>query len=134
MNLRRFVVLSAWPFRLLAAATAAYTAILLVATHHPRPGDLVGDLVRRDKLLHITAYGLLGLLVAATIAAAGRLSPRSVAAAVAGLVVFAAVDEVTQPLFGRATELLDWACDSAGIVAGFAAVAAAWAATRRWAG
>jgi VanZ family protein len=132
MNVRPSAVLSAWFVRLLAAATASYTAILLFATHHPQPSDLVGDLARRDKALHFTAYGLLGLLVAATIAAAGRLSPRTVVAAVAGLMVFAAVDELTQPLFGRATELLDWVFDSTGIVAGFAAVLAAWAAVRWW--
>ena len=134
MTVRPAAVLSAWTFRLLAAATAAYTAVLLFATHHPKPGDLVGDLVHRDKALHFTAYGLLGLLVAATIAAAGKLSPRAVAAAVAGLVAFAAADEVTQPLFGRSTEFLDWAWDSAGITAGFVVVAAVWAAVRRPAG
>lgn len=132
MCVRPHVFVSAWPFRLLAVATGAYTAILLFATHHPKPGDLVGDLVHRDKMLHITAYGLLGLLVAATIATAGRFSPRAVAFAVVSLLAFAAIDEVTQPLFGRSTEMLDWACDSAGIAAGFAAVAAAWAAARRW--
>ncbi|MFM7244280.1 MAG: VanZ family protein [Planctomycetaceae bacterium] len=131
MNVRPSAVLSTWPFRLLAAATGAYTAVLLFATHHPKPGELVGELVHRDKTLHFTAYGLLGLMAAATIAAAGRFSPRAVVAAVVGLVAFAAADEVTQPLFGRSTEFLDWACDSAGIAAGFAAVAVAWAAVRR---
>jgi VanZ family protein len=133
MSVRLSAALSVWFVRLLAAATAAYTAILLFATHHPKPGDLVGELTHRDKTLHFTAYGLLGLLVAATIAAAARLSPRTVVAAVGGLVAFAAVDELTQPLFGRSTELLDWVFDAAGIVAGFAAVLAVWAAVRRWA-
>lgn len=131
MTIRLSAALSAWSVRLLAVATAAYTAILLFATHHPQPSALVGDLTHRDKTLHFTAYGLLGLLVAATIAAAGRLAPRTVAAAVAGLLVFAAVDELTQPLFGRATELLDWVFDATGIVAGFAAVLVAWAVVRR---
>jgi VanZ family protein len=133
MNVRPSDVLSTWPARLLAGATAAYTAILLFATHHPKPGDLVGDLVHRDKALHFTAYGLLGLLVAATMAVAGRLAPRTLVAAVAVLVAFAAVDEVTQPLFSRSTELLDWIFDSAGIVAGFATVTAVRAVVRRWA-
>jgi len=122
MCVRPAVLVSAWPFRLLAVATGAYTAILLFATHHPKPGDLVGDLVHRDKMLHFTAYGLLGLLVAAMIAVAGRLSSRAVAFAVVSLLVFAAVDEVTQPLFGRSTEMLDWAYDSLGLAAGVAAV------------
>jgi VanZ family protein len=132
MSVRPSVVLSAWPFRLLAVATGVYTAILLFATHHPKPGDLVGELIHRDKMLHVSAYGLLGLLVAATIAVAGRFSSWTVAVAIVSLLAFAAVDEVTQPLFGRSTEMLDWACDSAGIAAGFTAVAAAWAAVRRW--
>lgn len=131
MNVRPSAARSTWPLRLLAAATGAYTAVLLFATHHPKPGELVGELVHRDKTLHFTAYGLLGLLVAALIAVAGRLSLRAVVAAVVGLVAFAAADEVTQPLFGRSTELLDWVCDSAGIAAGFAAVTVAWAAARR---
>jgi VanZ family protein len=125
MNARPAPALLAWLFRLLAVATGVYTAVLLFATHHPRPGDLVGDLVHRDKTLHFTAYGLLGLLVASTLVAAGRASWRSLVVAAVLLAAFAAADEVTQPLFGRSTETLDWVFDSVGIAAGFTLVAAA---------
>lgn len=125
MNVRSTAV-SAWLFRLLAVGTVVYAMILVFATHHPNPaelvGDLAGDLVHKDKTLHFTAYGLLGLLVACTLAAAGRWSWRTLAVAMLMLAAFAALDEVTQPLFGRATELLDWVFDGLGLAAGVAAV------------
>jgi VanZ family protein len=131
MTLRPATAVSVWLSRLLAAATVVYTGILLFATHHPSPVNLVGDLVHKDKALHFIAYGLLGLLVASTLVAAGRSSWRSLLAAVLLLAAFAALDELTQPLFGRATEALDWVFDSIGIAAGFALVAVTRAAVTR---
>lgn len=130
MNVRPTSPASAVPFRLLAVATVAYTAILLFATHYRYPADLVGDLVRKDKAMHFTAYGLLGLLVASTLVAAGRSSWRTLVAGGLLLVAFAAGDEVTQPLFHRSTEALDWVFDCVGIAAGFAVVIAVRAAAR----
>ena len=122
-----------WPARLLAAATLGYTAVLLWATHYPKPQDLLGSNPPSDKLLHITAYSILGGLVALTLLAAGRLAPRRALAAAALLAVFAALDEATQPLpwFRRAADPLDWVFDVAGIAIGIGLVVAASIGWRR---
>lgn len=114
--------------RPLAAVTAAYATVLVWATHHPAPQDVLGPNIPPDKTLHFVAYGLLGLLAAATLDAAGSLSRRTAAPALAALLLFAAIDEVTQPLFGRHAELLDWVYDAIGLTGGVAVVAVA----RRW--
>lgn len=121
-----------WPrfVRPLAAVSAAYTLVLVFATHYPRPEELLGPNPPSDKTLHFIAYGLLGLLVAATLAVSGRWSTRAALAMLGLLAVFAAIDELTQPLFKRQAEPLDWVYDVIGLVAGIAVVAAA----RAWPG
>ena len=122
-----------WPARLLAAATVGYTAVLLWATHHPQPQRLLGQNPPSDKLLHVWAYAVLGGLVAATLAEAGRLSLRGAAMAAAALAAFGAGDELTQPLpwFRRTADPVDWVFDLVGIATGLAAGAALAAAARR---
>jgi hypothetical protein len=61
---------------------------------------------------------------------AGRWTPRQVAGLAAGLAAFAAVDEITQPLFSRALERLDWVYDCLGIALGLAVVATMCAVVR----
>jgi VanZ family protein len=110
-----------WP-RLFAGAAAAYTAVLLYATHHPRPGELVGVPLPADKTLHFVAYGLLGAAVGGAVAARGGWGARAAAAWLVGLAVFAALDEATQPFFGRYADVRDWMFDGIGLVVGVAAV------------
>lgn len=104
----------------LACLTLAYAAVLAYATHHPRPDSLVpGVSGQPDKLLHFAAYGILGCLATTTLVAF-RGRPRWWV--VVGLFVvlsgLAAVDEATQPMFGRAAEPLDWVFDLCGIAIG----------------
>jgi len=113
-----------WLVRLFAACTAAYTVVLVVATHYPKPELFLGKNPPSDKTLHFLAYGTLAVLAAATSAVAGRWSPRQVAGLAVGLAAFAAVDEITQPLFSRALERLDWFYDCIGIALGLALVGA----------
>lgn len=122
-----------WPARLLAVVTTGYAAALVWATHHPKPQEFLGKNPPSDKLLHVAAYAILGTLVAATLAASGRLSPRVGLRAVAALAAFGILDEATQPLpwFRRTADPLDWVFDLAGIVLGIAAVAAVVAAAGR---
>lgn len=108
----------------------AYGVFLLVATH--APADDVRFLVQAadyglldpDKLIHMAAYGVLGLLAA--LAYGGRWRSRSTAAAVlfALLAAWGIADELTQPLFGRLADTSDWVCDligsGIGLAAGFA--------------
>ena len=111
--------------RPLAALTGLYTAVLVFATHYPRPEHLLGVNRPPDKMLHFLAYGALGLLAAALLAVAGRWSPVRVAILAAGLAAFAAIDEVTQPWFGRTAEPLDWVYDLIGVATGIAVIAVA---------
>ena len=104
---------------------AAYTCILLYATHHPRPAELVGPDAPGDKSLHLIAYTLLGGVVAAAFASRGGWGWRAAAALFVPLALFAAADELTQPLFGRFADSVDWAFDELGLVAGIGLVTVA---------
>jgi VanZ family protein len=116
---------------LLAAVTLAYVAVLVFATHYPKPEDLIGTSAPSDKTLHFLAYGTLGLLATATLAASGRWSTSAVARLAAGLAAFGVVDEVTQPYFGRNAEALDWVFDCIGIGGGLLAVVVVVAIVKR---
>jgi len=118
----------------------AYGLILLIATHAPardvqfivRAADY--GLLDPDKLLHMAAYGVLGLLAA--LAYGGRWQTMSTAAITlfALLAAWGIVDEVTQPLFGRLADANDLVYDLIGSVIGLAAgfAASRWFATSRW--
>jgi VanZ family protein len=122
--------------RLLAVATAGYVGVLVYATHHPRPQELIGEGpgTPSDKALHLWAYSVLGLLAAATLAAWRPWTIRAAAALTAGLFAFGAADEITQPIFGRYADFRDWIADCGGSVAGVLAIAALLAAAGRLAG
>ena len=109
--------------RALGFITAAYTLLLVFATHYPKPEYFLGTQAISDKLLHFTAYVLLSLLAAATLAGYRRWRGSSVLALACALAAFAAIDEITQPLLGRAAEWLDWVFDCMGIAVGILAVA-----------
>ncbi|MFM7138366.1 MAG: VanZ family protein [Planctomycetota bacterium] len=110
--------------RPLAGLTAAYTGLLVFATHYPRPEELLGPNPPSDKTLHVLAYGALGLLATALLAVSGRWSARPIAVLATGLAIFAAIDEATQPWFGRFAEPLDWVYDLVGLAVGIAAIVA----------
>jgi VanZ family protein len=112
----------AWP---LAVLTAGYVLVLLFATHYPKPEQFLGPDPPSDKTLHFLAYATLGFLAAATLAAAGRWSRGSLASLALGLAIFAGLDELTQPAFGRTAELLDWGYDLIGLAVGVGLVALA---------
>lgn len=121
-------------FRAWTTVTAVYALALLAATHYPRPQDLLGPNPPSDKLMHVVAYAILGLLVAITLAAAGHGRLRTLLAAALCLACFAALDEITQPLpwFRRAADPADWAWDMAGVAAGLTVgTAVGWLARRQ---
>jgi VanZ family protein len=125
---------SRWGQRLLFMATACYAVVLVVATHYPRPQEIlqrVGAEHVFDKTQHLVAYGVLGLLTAATLASRGHWTFRNVLLLLTGLALFGALDEVTQPLFARFADPLDWGADCVGIAGGVLAVAAGAALARR---
>lgn len=108
---------------LLLGLTGAYTVVLVAATHYPKPQELLEySPVRSDKTLHFIAYGVLGTLAASTLAAADRWHWRSLLAVTLVLLVFAALDEATQPLFGRYADPRDWCYDVVGLGLGLLCV------------
>jgi VanZ family protein len=117
--------------RPLTMLTVAYTLVLVLATHYPKPEDLLGPDPPSDKTLHFIAYGVLGVLAMAALAARGHRSLRAAAMLLLWLATLAAVDEATQPLFGRTAELWDWVYDLIGLTAGVAVVAIALGTTAR---
>ena len=95
-----------------------YWLVLLVATHLPSEFPLVPS-DGTDKLVHFGAFAVLGGLFAATWEwSTGRLTARHLFVAWIVLALYAAFDEVTQPLFGRSRSLGDWLADAIGIVTG----------------
>lgn len=117
-----------WAARLLAVGTAAYAVLLVAATHYPKPEEFLGPNAPSDKLLHFMAYGILGLLAAATLFAYGRWTPQSGLRLFTLLALAAIMDEATQPLCYRAAEPLDWVFDVIGLALGIAVIASlAWA-------
>ena len=107
---------------LLTTATAAYVAVLLWTTHAPRAPQPQVHLGRipPDKLLHFTAYAVLGMLAVMTTQAWCQIGLRTLLTVFAVLAAFALADEGTQPFFGRAAEATDWAADVAGIAVALA--------------
>lgn len=120
-----------WIPRLLAAALAAYTGLLVFATHYPRPEELLGPNPPSDKTLHFVAYAVLAALACATWLTARRTAGRGLATLAIALAGFGFLDEVTQPLFRRHADPLDWVYDCVGIALGIAAVVAVATVIRR---
>lgn len=81
--------------------------------------------------MHVVAYFLLAGLAAATLAARGSWTAGRAAWLAVGLVLFALIDEVTQPFFSRFADRLDWVADCAGIALGISAMAVVVAALSR---
>ena len=97
-------------------ATAGYWVVLCVLTHLP-PRDLprVG---MNDKVEHLLAYGMLaGLISVALWVTFPRRPWLAWGVLVVGL-AYGAVDERTQPMFGRTCDVYDWLADAVGTTAG----------------
>ena len=116
--MRRTIVLTiCW------GVTLAYWAFLAVVTHIPQPrlpGVPVGD-----KTSHLIGYGTLASMLYVTLWIARPRDWSLTWKIPLILFVYGALDEVTQPMFQRSCEFLDWVADAAGAliaVAGWSAV------------
>ena len=92
-----------------------YSIILIFATHLPN----INTGIRTpglDKVLHFLAYGCQGALAMSVFCIAGRASLKNIVVLIVVLACFGALDEITQPAFGRQAEFLDWVADCTGIV------------------
>lgn len=113
------------------ALLAAYTLALVVGTHVPNPPGLLIDVHNSDKVLHLTAYAGLALLLGLNWALRRGFSWRASVLIIIAVAVFAGLDEVTQIPVGRQCDIYDWIADMLGASAGMAAIALAWAYFRR---
>ena len=94
-----------------------YSILLVVATHLPRVPTFVRG-PGADKWLHFVAYGCQTVLAMSVFHFTNRLVLKNVIFLIVLLATFGAIDELTQPLFSRQAELLDWVADCVGIVFG----------------
>jgi VanZ family protein len=98
----------------LRAVFVAYWITLFGVTHLPKLPHYPGPRYK-DKIAHAAAYALLaGLAVGAWRVGQGSAA-RSAAVWFVVLAVYAAVDELLQPLVGRSCTLGDWLADTAGV-------------------
>lgn len=75
-----------------------------------------------DKLVHLTMYGVLALLVARASLAARPASARRLALVIAGVATFGAADELHQRFIpGRDADVHDWLADAIGGMIGASA-------------
>jgi VanZ family protein len=96
----------------------ASLAAAFVVTHVPPPARSVPPLVN-DKLLHGLGFTALGFLTVWRLGGRGRPIGWGAAAAwLAGLALYAAVDERTQEWVGRSCEWGDWLADLVGAALG----------------
>jgi len=97
---------------------AGYWLLLVVATHVPATMPFLPGR-RVDKLYHAAAFALLAVLLAtAWTFTLGRVTGRVLGGIVFSLALYGVVDELTQPLFGRACSIYDWLADIAGAAVG----------------
>ncbi len=99
-----------------------YWLTLITATHIPRVPEPLG-FRPSDKVVHLLAYAVLGALVGMAWSLRWVLGWRAALGLWVLLAVHGALDEVTQPIFGRHADTLDWYADMLGAALGLAAVA-----------
>lgn len=106
-----------------------YWLLLAVATHYPKPPSLTPSVPGLDKAGHLITFALLAVLGTwAWVLASKTPRTRRWLAWAAILVIYAAADEVLQPLTGREADLWDWAANMVGCGLG---LVAGWAWGRR---
>ncbi len=100
---------------ILLVTAGIYTIALLTATHVPH---LPSGPAVSDKLIHFAAYTPLACILVIVLRLRGA-SWITIAATSAGLIMFAAIDEVTQGLVpGRTPDVRDWMADAIGVLLG----------------
>ena len=106
--------------RWLLTACALLWISAFVATHVPVQS--VPDLPADDAILHAAGYFGLTAVFVLTLAALRRPAARRIIIAVVTMTVYAALDELTQPLVNRDAAWEDWLADLVGAAAAGATV------------
>lgn len=100
-------------------AFVLFTVALATATHWPGV-TIEGPVPRPDVWIHIGAFGLWSTLLVLT----RWLGPPNARATIIAIVIgmaWAALDELTQPIFNRHAAWSDWFADVGGVALGTAA-------------
>ncbi len=96
-----------------------YLATLLTATHWPKLVVNPASGARLDLIIHFGAFGLLTVLVAwAGLFDRDWMRTRNLIPSAITTLALAGFDEITQTIavFGRVTDVLDYAADGVGII------------------
>jgi VanZ family protein len=103
--------------RLITVTLVVYWVLLILGTH--LPATAVGAVPLPDKWLHFTAYTGLAFLLATTVTAYRRPRWQTYAWMAAVLLIYGALDEVSQiPVPGRHADFADWLANARGIATG----------------
>ena len=102
----------------LVVLLSAYWLSMFLGTHMARvPKSLAGQ---GDKVLHLSAYAGLAVLLLAWRISRGPATFRTVALIWLMIAGYGAFDEITQPLVGRHCDFTDWIADLIGAAVGLA--------------
>ena len=104
-------------------ALGGYWLLIFIGTHLP-PTTLVLPYEEHnfDKVYHFTAYAILaGLLATAWQLSSGVLTARHLRWTWIAVVVYGALDEITQIPVGRDCDFWDWVADAIGAACGLLA-------------
>ena len=103
----------------LTIIVAGYWLALLVGTHMPRVPKAL-QMPGSDKWQHTVAYAGLAFLLVARCSVARPLTWKRSLGAAGVVILFGAVDELTQIPVGRDAEFKDWLADILGTAIGIA--------------
>lgn len=125
-----------WRLRAVAVAVVVvYWGAMFAGTHVRFSGPL--PLLAHgpgDKTMHFVAYAGLAFLWLVAASTFGRISWPMYLIVMIGAAMYGAVDEVSQSLVGRDTDLADWRFDVLGAAIGSIVFAAVYAALNLWQG
>jgi VanZ family protein len=102
---------------------AAYWLALIAGTHIPRVPQAL-QMPGSDKWQHTAAYAGLAFLLAARSSVGRPLTWKLALGVAGGLMLFGALDELTQIPVGRDAEFGDWLADCLGAALGVGLLAA----------
>jgi VanZ family protein len=106
-------------YRWTSVVLGCYWLIMFTGTHWPHV-SLEHYPQNFDKVLHFTGYAGFGFLIAVWVSARRKFGLREFAAGFAVIFIYAILDEVTQPYFGRDCEFGDMVADWCGGTVGMA--------------
>lgn len=98
--------------RLLLAVCILLWAGAFTASH--APAERLAELRVSDKTAHFVGYFVLGAWFSLTLAAYGTARLHRAALVIGAMILYAVVDETTQPLVNRHADMVDLAADVLG--------------------